>query len=101
MTDLPNLGRNPFLLSKISQDVVPAGDPRFNRFQDQSESSQISVAGGPVRGNNYLLGGVPITDFNNRAVIIPSIEAVQEMKLQANTYDAEMGPHGAESSMRT
>ncbi|MDQ6760773.1 MAG: TonB-dependent receptor, partial [Acidobacteriota bacterium] len=94
MTDLPNLGRNPFLLSKISQNVVPVGDPRFNRFQDQSGSSQISVAGGPVRGNNYLLDGVPITDFANRAVIIPSIEAVQEMKLQANTYDAEMGRTG-------
>ena len=38
MTDLPNLGRNPFLLSKLSTNVVPAGDPRFNRFQDQSGS---------------------------------------------------------------
>jgi trimeric autotransporter adhesin len=94
MVDLPNLGRNPFLLSKLSTNVVAAGDPRFNRFQDQSGSSQISVAGGPVRGNNYLIDGVPITDFNNRAVIIPSVEAVQEMKLQSNTYDAEMGRTG-------
>lgn len=94
MVDLPNLGRNPFLLSKLSTNVVAVGDPRFNRFQDQSGSSQISVAGGPVRGNNYLIDGVPITDFNNRAVIIPSVEAVQEMKLQANTYDSEMGRTG-------
>lgn len=94
LVDLPNLGRNPFLFSKLAQNVVPAGDPRFNRFQDQSGSSQISIAGGPVRGNNYLLDGVPITDFQNRAVIIPSIEAVQEVKLQANTYDAELGRTG-------
>jgi hypothetical protein len=94
MVDLPNLGRNPFLLSKLAANVVPVGDPRFNRFQDQSGSSQISIAGGPVRGNNYLIDGVPITDSVNRAVIIPSIEAVQEMKLQANTYDAEMGRTG-------
>ena len=94
MVDLPNMGRNPFLLSKLATNVVAAGDPRFNRFQDQSGSSQISVAGGPVRGNNYLLDGVPITDFQNRAVIIPTIEAVQEMKLQSNTYDAEMGRTG-------
>lgn len=94
MVDLPNMGRNPFLLSKLATNVVAAGDPRFNRFQDQSGSSQISVAGGPVRGNNYLIDGVPITDFQNRAVIIPSIEAVQEMKLQSNTYDAEMGRTG-------
>src|SRR5271155_4390904 len=41
--DLPNLGRNVFLLSKLSTNVVTAGDPRFNRLQDQSGSSQISV----------------------------------------------------------
>lgn len=94
LTDLPNLGRNPFLLSKLSTNVVPAGDPRFNRFQDQSGSSQISIGGGPVRGNNYLIDGIPITDSYNRAVIIPSIEATQEMKLQENTYDAAMGRTG-------
>lgn len=94
MTDLPNLGRNPFLLAKLSTNVVPVGDPRFNRFQDQSGSSQISIAGGPVRGNNYTIDGVPITDSVNRAVIIPSIEGTDEMKLQENTYDATMGRTG-------
>ena len=44
--------------------------------------------------NNYLLDGIPITDSTNRAVIIPSIEAVQEVKLQINTYDAEVGRTG-------
>ncbi len=94
LIDLPNLGRNPFMMSKIAQNVVPAGNPNFNRMQDQSGSSQISIAGGPVRGNNYLLDGVPITDTQNRAVIIPTIESVQEVKIQANTYDAEMGRTG-------
>jgi hypothetical protein len=94
LTDLPNLGRNPFLMAKLSTNVVPAGDPRFNRMQDQSGSSQISIVGGPVRGNNYLIDGVPITDSTNRAIIIPSLEAVQEMKLQAGVYDATMGRTG-------
>lgn len=94
MEDLPNLGRNPFMLSKLSESVVQVGNPKFNRMQDQSGSSQISIAGGPVRGNNYTLDGISITDSTNRAVIIPSQEAVQEMKVQANTYDAEMGRTG-------
>lgn len=94
LVDLPNLGRNPFMMSKIAQNVIPAGNPNFNRMQDQSGSSQISVAGGPVRGNNYLLDGVPITDTQNRAVIIPTIESVQEVKVQVHTYDAEMGRTG-------
>src|SRR5258706_14038816 len=68
--------------------------PAYNRMEDQSGSSAISIAGGPVRGNNYLIDGVPITDATNRAIIIPSLEAVQEVKIQANTYDAEMARTG-------
>src|SRR5437016_2763926 len=94
LTELPNLGRNPFMMSKVAQNVMPVGDPHYNRMEDQSGSSQISIAGGPVRGNNYLIDGVPITDATNRAIIIPSLEAVQEVKIQANTYDAEMARTG-------
>jgi hypothetical protein len=94
LTDLPNLGRNPFMMSKLAQNVTPVGDPHYNRMEDQSGSSQISIAGGPVRGNNYLLDGIPITDAANRAIIIPTLEAVQEVKVQSNTYDAEMARTG-------
>jgi hypothetical protein len=91
LENLPNPGRNPFLFSKLDNNVTPVGDPRFVRFQDQSGSSTISIAGAPLSSNNYSIDGVPITDFSNRAVIIPSIEAVDEVKVQANTYDAEIG----------
>ena len=91
LQNLPNPGRNPFLFSKLDNNVTAVGDPRFVRFQDQSGSSTISIAGGPMSSNNYSVDGVPITDFSNRAVIIPSIEAVEEVKVQANTYDAEIG----------
>jgi hypothetical protein len=91
LQNLPNPGRNPFLFSKLDNAVTPVGDPRFVRFQDQSGSSTISIAGGPLSSNNYSIDGIPITDMSNRAVIIPSIEAVDEVKLQANTYDAEIG----------
>jgi hypothetical protein len=94
LSDLPNLGRNPFMLSKIVPNVIPVGNPAYNRMEDQSGSSSISIAGGPVRGNNYLIDGVPITDSTNRAIIIPALESVQEVKIQANTYDAEMARTG-------
>src|SRR5580698_9674098 len=94
LSDLPNLGRNPFMLSKIVPNVIPVGNPAYNRMEDQSGSSSISISGGPVRGNNYLIDGVPITDSTNRAIVIPSLEAVQEVKIQANTYDAEMARTG-------
>ena len=91
LQNLPNPGRNPFLFSKLDNNVTAVGDPRFVRFQDQSGSSTISIAGAPLSSNNYAVDGIPITDFSNRAVIIPSIESVEEVKVQANTYDAEIG----------
>ena len=94
LVDLPNIGRNPFMMSKLTPNIQMVGNPAYMRMQDQSGSSQISFAGGPIRGNNYLLDGVPITDMNNRAIIIASLEAVQEMKVQTNTYDAEIGRTG-------
>jgi trimeric autotransporter adhesin len=91
---LPTPARNVFFLSVMTPNVVPTGDPQFVRQQDQSNSSLLSLGGGPRRANNYTLDGVPITDLQNRAVFIPNIEATQEVKVQVNTYDAEMGRTG-------
>lgn len=94
LIDLPNLGRNPFMMSRLAPTVQQVGNPAFNRMQDQSGSSQISINGGPNRGNNYSLDGIPITDFSNRAIIIPSLESVEEVKVQISNYDAEVGRTG-------
>jgi hypothetical protein len=94
ITDLPLLGRNPFLAGKLAQSVVFTGNPQYTRMQDQNGNSQVSIAGGPLRTNNYLVDGISIADSNNRAVILPSPEAVQELKVQASTFDAEVGRTG-------
>jgi trimeric autotransporter adhesin len=91
---LPTAGRNAFYLAITTPNVVPTGDPIFVRQQDQTNSSLLSLGGGPRRGNNYTLEGVPITDMRNRAVIIPNIESLEEVKVQVSTYDAEMGRTG-------
>lgn len=92
--DLPSLGRNAFFFTKLAQSVVFANNPSMGRMQDQNANSQVSIAGGPIRTNNVLVDGISVTDSNNRAVFIPSPEAVQEVKLQANTYDADAGRTG-------
>jgi hypothetical protein len=92
--DLPSLGRNAFFLTKLAQSVVFANNPIMGRMQDQNANSQVSIAGGPIRTNNVLVDGISVTDSNNRAVFIPSPEAIQEVKLQANTYDADAGRTG-------
>jgi hypothetical protein len=91
---LPTAGRNPFFLATITPGVTHTGDPQFVRQQDQTNSSLLSLGGGPRRGNNYTLDGVAIVDIRNRATIIPSLEAVEEVKVQVSTYDAEMGRTG-------
>jgi trimeric autotransporter adhesin len=94
LVDLPNLGRNPYMMSTLAPNVQQVGNPAYNRMQDQSGSSAISLAGGPARSNNYLLDGIPITDTANRAMVIVSIESTEEMKVQAGNYDAETGRTG-------
>ena len=91
---LPSPGRNVFIMAVTTPNVVHTGNPVWVKQSDQTNSSLLSLGGGPLRGNNYTIDGVSMTDLRNRAVIIPVFEAVQEMKVQTNTYDAEMGRTG-------
>jgi hypothetical protein len=91
---LPSPGRAAFLIGASVPTVVPSGDAQFNRQQDQSNASLLSLGGGTRRGNNYTLDGVPITDMTNRAVANPTIESLEDVKVQVHTYDAEMGRTG-------
>ena len=91
---LPAPGRNAFLIGITVPTVVTAGDPQFNRQQDQTNASRVSLGGGGLRANNYLLDGVPITELRGRAVLNPTMEALEEVKVQVHTYDADMGRTG-------
>jgi hypothetical protein len=91
---LPSPGRAAFLIGVTVPTVVASGDAQFNRQQDQTNASLVSLGGGARRANNYILDGVPITDMRNRAVVNPSIEGLEEVKVQVHTFDAEMGRTG-------
>src|SRR5881396_3538100 len=91
---LPAPARNAFLIGVSVPTVIPSGDAQFNRQQDQTNASLLSLGGGTRRGNNYTLDGVPITDLRNRATANPTIEALEDVKVQVHTYDAEMGRTG-------
>ncbi len=91
LQSLPIFGRNTFYAAISTPGVIQSGDPQFVRYQDQSGSSALSLGGGPRRGNAYLIEGVSVTDLTNRATIAPSMEAVEELKVQVKTYEADMG----------
>src|SRR3954452_18821105 len=91
---LPSPGRNAFMIGASVPTVVPSGDAQFNRQQDQTNASLMSLGGGTRRGNNYTLDGVPITDMRNRMSAVPTTESLDDVKVQVHTYDAEMGRTG-------
>jgi hypothetical protein len=91
---LPSGGRSAFLFAVTVPTVVASGDAQFNRQQDQTNASLLSLGGGTRRGNNYLIDGVPITDMRNRASANPSIEAIEDVAVQVHQYDAETGRTG-------
>jgi hypothetical protein len=94
LSTLPSGGRSAFLFAVTLPTVVASGDSQFNRQQDQTNASLLSLGGGTRRGNNYLVDGVPVTDMRNRASANPSIEALDDVAVQVHLYDAEAGRTG-------
>jgi hypothetical protein len=94
LESIPTAGRSVFLMANLQPTVQTSGNAHWNRMQDQVGNSAMSMGGGPVRANNYLVDGFPVTDLQNRASTNPTIEAVQDVKVQVHTYDAEMGRTG-------
>ena len=91
VVQLPLNGRNFLGLALLSDAVVlPPGGTRGEALQ---QAGALPNVGGQRSGHNiYLLDGVKVTDelFNN-LVISPSVESVQEFKIQKSMYPAEFG----------
>ena len=88
---LPLNGRTFLALAQLSDAVVlPPGGTRGEALQ---QAGPLPNVGGQRSGHNiYLLDGVKVTDelFNN-LVISPSVDSVQEFKIQKSQYPAEFG----------
>ena len=85
LQQIPTAGRSVFLLANLEPTVPASGNAHWNRMQDQVGNSAVSMGGGAVRANNYLVDGFPVTDLQNRASTNPTMEAVQDMKIQVHT----------------
>ena len=94
MKNLPSLTRNAFMMAAQAPTYLANVDPRQSRMQDQSGTSLVSLGGGLRGQNNYVIDGVPITDVQNRPALLPTMEALEDIKVQVHTYDAEMGRTG-------
>lgn len=93
ITNLPLNGRNPFDLVLLtpgtqvySRGALPGNNIPLANF---------STNGGPAMTNDILLDGIPDTTIvQNQFVIVPSVDATQEFKVQSNSIKAEFGRTG-------
>jgi Carboxypeptidase regulatory-like domain len=104
VTDLPNVGRNPFVMATLAAGVINTGSGGY--FQGKSSQFTNPFSGVAVQittdgngGHNRLtLNGIPDDPAERLSGasytgFVPSPEAVQEVKVQTSIFDAQIG-HG-------
>ncbi len=94
IVELPLNGRNYLQLVALSPNVVAEGGAGGGGGLQGGERTRMafSIAGQRLEFNRYTLDGVENTDVNfNTYVIRPSIDALQEFKVQSGVYSAEFG----------
>jgi hypothetical protein len=101
VTDLPNIGRNPFVMATLAAGVVYTGyyTAKASQFTNPFSGVAIQLASDGSSGHNRLtLDGIPDDPAErfsgaNYTGFVPSPEAVQEVKVQTSIFDAQVG-HG-------
>ena len=95
IVELPLNGRNYLSLIALSPNVSArfAGAGQAGDRQGGSRANQqISISGQRREFNYYTLDGVDNTDVNfNTYIFLPSVDALEEFKVQTGIYSAEFG----------
>jgi len=92
--DLPLNGRNFITLAQLAPGAADTtvGFSTGNTPDDRRLSSQLTVNGQYAWANNYMIDGMDNNErFIGTVIVKPSVEAVQEMRVQTNLYSAEIG----------
>jgi hypothetical protein len=99
--DLPLNGRDYLQLSLLSEGTLPPPGQGRNATGTNdgvgSRAGGFSAGGQRTTDNNYLLDGFDNNtddtsfDSNQAEVVKPSVDAIQEFKVQTNAYSAEFG----------
>ncbi len=105
IVELPINGRNYLNLVKLSTNVTaeqPSGGQANSRQGGQRANQSISIAGQRQMANRFTLDGVENTDPNfNTFVVRPSVDALQEFKVQTGVYSAQFGKASSQINVTT
>ncbi len=103
--DLPLNGRNPLQLVSLTPGATtngPASSQGQQRMGGARNGFSLNVAGQRTSNNHYQLDGVENTDPNfNTYLFLPSVDALQEFKVETGTYGAEYGRGLSQINMTT
>jgi hypothetical protein len=95
IVDLPLNGRNFLQLVALDANVsygFGSGQTTVQREGGNRSNENISVAGGRGEFNYYTLDGVSNTDESfNTYTFLPSVDALQEFKIETGIFPAEFG----------
>ncbi len=105
VTELPLNGRQYLNLVALSPNVnvlAPAAGQAGSRQGGDRAQQSISAGGQRIFFDYYTLDGVNNTDPNfNSYVALPSIDAIQEFKVQMGVYPAEYGHESTQVNVLT
>jgi len=104
IVELPLNGRNYLQLVTLSPNVTTEGGAGGGGGLQGGARSQtsLSIAGQRLEYNRYTLDGVENTDPNfNSYIIQPSVDALQEFKVQTGIYSAEFGRGASQINVTT
>jgi carboxypeptidase family protein len=105
IVELPLNGRNYLQLVALTPNATtlsPSAGQAGSRQGGDRANQSISVAGQRIMFDNFTLDGVNNTDPNfNTYVVLPSIDALQEFKVQTGVYPAEFGHNSTQINVST
>ena len=105
IVDLPLNGRNYLQLVSLTPGATtngPASSQGQQRMGGSRNTFALNVAGQRVAFNHYTLDGVENTDPNfNTYLLLPSIDALQEFKVESGIFNAEYGKAIAQINVST
>ncbi|MBV9742352.1 MAG: TonB-dependent receptor [Acidobacteriia bacterium] len=89
------------LAPNVSNLAPPAGQAQSRQGGDRANQS-ISAGGNRIVFDYFTLDGIVNTDPNfNTYVVLPSIDAIQEFKVQTGVYPAEFGHEATQINVLT
>jgi hypothetical protein len=105
IVELPLNGRNYLQLVSLSPNVSYGfSTPGQAGGRQGGTRTQQNISVGGTRGtfNNYTLDGIANTDVNfNLYIVLPSVDALQEFKVQSGVYPAEFGRSASQINVST